>query len=96
MKVTVLFLAQLAGVDLTLAAVDDRLPGRLAAWHGGRAGRSLPFVVAVLATVGITQLIAIILGVDRLLDMSRTVVNVMGDLTATVYVAKKEGAKLQI
>jgi DAACS family dicarboxylate/amino acid:cation (Na+ or H+) symporter len=57
----------------------------------------LPFVVAVLAMVGIpTQLIAIILGVDRLLDMSRTVVNVMGDLTATVYVAKKEGARLSI
>ena len=49
------------------------------------------------ATVGINPaLIAIILGVDRLLDMCRTVVNVMGDLTATVYVAKKEGATLQI
>jgi DAACS family dicarboxylate/amino acid:cation (Na+ or H+) symporter len=58
---------------------------------------SLPFVVGVLAMVGIpTQLIAIIIGVDRLLDMTRTVVNVMGDLTATVYVAKKEGAELQI
>lgn len=97
--VTVLFLAQLAGVDLTLT---QQLTIVYLAVLGsvGTAGvpaGSLPFVVAVLAMVGIpTQLIAIILGVDRLLDMSRTVVNVMGDLTATVYVAKKEGAVLNI
>ncbi len=34
--------------------------------------------------------IAIILGVDRLLDMSRTVVNVTGDLSAAIYVARSE------
>ena len=97
--VTVLFLAQLAGVDLTLA--QQLLIVYLAVLGSiGTAGvpsGSLPFVVAVLAMVGIpVQLIAIILGVDRLLDMSRTVVNVIGDLTATVYVAKKEGAVLKI
>jgi DAACS family dicarboxylate/amino acid:cation (Na+ or H+) symporter len=97
--VTVLFLAQLAGVDLTLAQqltiVYLAVLGSIGT--AGVPSGSLPFVVAVLAMVGIpTQLIAIILGVDRLLDMSRTVVNVMGDLTATVYVAKKEGATLQI
>ena len=97
--VTVLFLAQLAGVDLTLAQqltiVYLAVLGSIGT--AGVPSGSLPFVVAVLAMVGIpTQLIAIILGVDRLLDMSRTVVNVMGDLTATVYVAKKEGAQLNI
>jgi DAACS family dicarboxylate/amino acid:cation (Na+ or H+) symporter len=97
--VTVLFLAQLAGVDLTLAqqvtVVYLAILGSIGT--AGVPAGSLPFVVAVLAMVGIpTQLIAIIIGVDRLLDMSRTVVNVMGDLTATVYVAKKEGAELQI
>jgi len=35
--------------------------------------------------------IALILGVDRILDMSRTTVNVAGDITATVVVAKSEG-----
>ena len=35
--------------------------------------------------------IAIVLGVDRILDMSRTTVNVCGDLTATAWVAKSEG-----
>ena len=97
--VTVLFLAQLAGVDLTLTQqlmiVYLAVIGSIGT--AGVPAGSLPYVVAVLAMVGIpTQLIAIIIGVDRLLDMSRTVVNVLGDLTATVYVAKKEGATLHI
>ena len=97
--VTVLFLAQLAGVDLTLAQqmtiVYLAVLGSIGT--AGVPAGSIPFVVAVLATVGINPaLIAIIIGVDRLLDMSRTVVNVVGDMTAAVYVAKKEGAALQI
>ena len=35
--------------------------------------------------------IAIVLGVDRILDMTRTMVNVSGDLSATAFVAKSEG-----
>ena len=97
--VTVLFLAQLAGVDLTLA--QQLMIVYLAVLGSvGTAGvpsGSTPFVVAVLVTIGINPaLIAIILGVDRLLDMCRTVVNVVGDLAATVYVAKREGATLNI
>jgi len=54
---------------------------------------SIPFVVVVLVTVGINPaLIAIIIGVDRLLDMCRTTLNVVGDITAAVYVARSEGA----
>jgi Na+/H+-dicarboxylate symporter len=37
------------------------------------------------------EAIAIVLGVDRILDMSRTTVNVCGDLSATAWVAKAEG-----
>ena len=97
--VTVLFLAQLAGVELTLA--QQLMIVYLAVLGSvGTAGvpsGSTPFVVAVLVTIGINPaLIAIILGVDRLLDMCRTVVNVVGDLTAAVYVAKREGAALNI
>ena len=97
--VTVLFLAQLAGVDLTIA--QQLMIVYLAVLGSvGTAGvpsGSTPFVVAVLVTIGINPaLIAIILGVDRLLDMCRTVVNVVGDLAATVYVAKREGASLEI
>ncbi|MEK6612561.1 MAG: cation:dicarboxylase symporter family transporter, partial [Gemmatimonadota bacterium] len=35
--------------------------------------------------------IAIVLGVDRILDMTRTAVNVAGDISATAFVAKSEG-----
>ena len=94
-----LFLAQLAGVDLTIAqqlmVVYLAVLGSIGT--AGVPSGSTPFVVAVLATIGINPaLIAIILGVDRLLDMCRTVVNVVGDMTAAVYVAKKEGATLKI
>jgi DAACS family dicarboxylate/amino acid:cation (Na+ or H+) symporter len=95
--VTVLFLAQLAGVDLTLS---QQLMVLYLAILGsiGTAGvpaGSIPFVVAVLVTVGINPaLIAVIIGVDRLLDMCRTTLNVIGDMTAAVFVARSEGATL--
>lgn len=97
--VTVLFLAQLAGVDLTLTQqlmiVYLAVLGSIGT--AGVPSGSTPFVVAVLVTIGINPaLIAIILGVDRLLDMCRTVVNVVGDMTAAVYVAKREGATLKV
>ena len=59
--------------------------------------RAVAGVVVVLVTVGINPaLIAVIIGVDRLLDMCRTTLNVVGDLTAAVYVARSEGASLSI
>jgi DAACS family dicarboxylate/amino acid:cation (Na+ or H+) symporter len=95
--VTVLFLAQLAGVDLTIA--QQLMVVYLAILGGvGTAGvpsGSIPFVILVLATVGVNPaLIAIILGVDRILDMCRTVLNVVGDITAATYVARSEGVVL--
>jgi DAACS family dicarboxylate/amino acid:cation (Na+ or H+) symporter len=95
--VTVLFLAQLAGVDLTLG--QQILVAYLAILGGiGTAGvpsGSIPFIVVVLATIGVNPaLIAIILGVDRILDMCRTTLNVAGDITAATYVARSEGYEL--
>lgn len=95
--VTVLFLAQLAGVDLTLG--QQVLVAYLAILGGvGTAGvpsGSIPFIIVVLTTIGINPgLIALILGVDRLLDMCRTTLNVTGDLTAATYVARSEGYSL--
>lgn len=95
--VTVLFLAQLAGVDLTVA--QQLMVVYLAILGGiGTAGvpsGSIPFVIIVLASIGVNPaLIAIILGVDRLLDMCRTVLNVTGDLTVATYVARSEGFPL--
>jgi DAACS family dicarboxylate/amino acid:cation (Na+ or H+) symporter len=91
--VTVLFLAQLFGVDLTLAQQGTVVLLSILGGVGtaGVPGGSLPMVVVVLQTVGLPgEAIAVILGVDRLLDMSRTVLNVTGDVTAAVYVARSE------
>jgi dicarboxylate/amino acid:cation (Na+ or H+) symporter, DAACS family len=95
--VTVLFLAQLAGVDLTMG--QQLMVVYLAIIGGiGTAGipsGSIPFIIGVLVTIGINPaLIAIILGVDRILDMCRTTLNVTGDLTAATYVARSEGYEL--
>ncbi|MCA1609103.1 MAG: dicarboxylate/amino acid:cation symporter, partial [Acidobacteria bacterium] len=89
--VTVLFIAQLAGIELTLGT---QLLVVLYAIIGGigTAGvpsGSIPFIIGILAMIGIDPaLIAIILGVDRILDMCRTTLNVVGDLTAATFVAR--------
>lgn len=95
--VTVLFLAQLAGVDLTfgqqLMVVYMAILGGIGT--AGVPSGSIPFIILVLATVGVNPaLIAIVLGVDRILDMCRTTLNVVGDLTAATYVARSEGYPL--
>jgi len=95
--VTVLFLAQLAQVPLTLG--QQLMVVYLAILGGiGTAGvpsGSIPFIIAVLASVGVNPgLIAMVLGVDRILDMCRTTLNVVGDLTAATYVARSEGFRL--
>jgi dicarboxylate/amino acid:cation (Na+ or H+) symporter, DAACS family len=95
--VTVLFLAQLAGVNLTLG--QQILVAYMAMLGSiGSAGvpsGSIPFVIVVLISVGINpSLIALILGVDRILDMCRTTLNVTGDLTVATYVARSEGYPL--
>ncbi|HWT02281.1 MAG TPA: dicarboxylate/amino acid:cation symporter [Pyrinomonadaceae bacterium] len=95
--VTVLFLAQLAGVDLSLG--QQLMVVYLAILGGiGTAGvpsGSIPFIIGVLATINVNPaLIAIILGVDRILDMCRTTLNVVGDITAATFVARSEGYKL--
>src|SRR5256885_1881879 len=91
--VTVLFLAQVFGVSLDLGTqiIVLILSVITAVGAAGVPGGSLPLLMVVLATVGVpAEGIAIILGVDRILDMCRTTVNVCGDLTAAVYVARTE------
>ena len=95
--VTVLFLAQLAGVELSLGlqlmVVYMAILGGIGT--AGVPSGSIPFIIGILAMIGIDPaLIAIILGVDRFLDMCRTTLNVTGDLTAATYVARSEGYEL--
>jgi DAACS family dicarboxylate/amino acid:cation (Na+ or H+) symporter len=92
--VTVLFLAQVFGVDLSLGQqiIVVLMSVITAIGAAGVPGGSLPLIMVVLATVGVPpEAIAVILGIDRILDMSRTTLNVTGDLTAACYVARTEG-----
>jgi DAACS family dicarboxylate/amino acid:cation (Na+ or H+) symporter len=91
--VTVLFLAQVFGVHLALGQQITVVAMSILAGVGtaGVPGGSLPLIVIVLQTVGIpAEAIGIILGVDRFLDMCRTVLNVTGDLVCATVVARFE------
>ena len=91
--ITVLFLAQVFGVELTLAQQVQVVLMSILAGVGtaGVPGGSLPLVVLVLKSVEVpVEGIGIILGVDRLLDMCRTTLNVTGDLAVAVCVDRVE------
>src|SRR5688572_10498622 len=92
--ITVLFLAQVFGVTLDLGqqVVVVIMSVLTAVGAAGVPGGSIPLLVGILSMFRIPpEGIAIVLGVDRILDMSRTTVNVIGDLCATTWVAKSEG-----
>lgn len=92
--ITVVFLAQVFGVELSLGqtAVVILMSVVTAIGAAGVPGGSIPLLVGIMAMFGIPgEGIAIILGIDRILDMARTTVNVAGDLTATAWVARSEG-----
>jgi DAACS family dicarboxylate/amino acid:cation (Na+ or H+) symporter len=92
---TVLFLAQVFGVDLTVSQQMQVVLMSVLAGIGtaGVPGGSLPLVVLVLQSVGVPgEGIGIILGVDRLLDMCRTSLNVTGDVLVAVCVDRLEPA----
>ena len=91
--VTVLFLAQLFGVELDLG--QQFLVMVICVLGGigtaGIPGGSLPVIAMILVTFGIpVEGLALILGIDRFLDMCRTTLNVTGDLVAATYVARGE------
>lgn len=95
--VTVLFLAQVFGVNLSLGMqlIVILMSVLTAIGSAGVPSGSIPLLVMVLAMVNIPpEGIAIILGVDRILDMCRTVLNVIGDITCAAYIAKSEGYNL--
>ncbi len=97
--VVVLFLAQVMGVDLTASQQFTVVLMAILAGVGtaGVPGGSLPLIVVVMQSVGVPgAAIGIIMGVDRILDMCRTVVNVTGDLAIAVCVAKTEPVDMLI
>jgi DAACS family dicarboxylate/amino acid:cation (Na+ or H+) symporter len=91
--VTVLFLAQVFAVpmDLMTQVIVVVMSVVTAIGVAGVPSGSIPLLVMVLGMVGVPgEGIALVLGVDRILDMARTVPNVTGDLLTSLIVARSE------
>ncbi|MGL5047474.1 MAG: dicarboxylate/amino acid:cation symporter [Shewanella sp.] len=92
--VATVFIAQVFGIELSLTdyAVVVVTATLASIGTAGVPGVGLIMLAMVLNQVGLpVEGIALIIGVDRLLDMVRTAVNVTGDCVATVIIAKSEG-----
>lgn len=82
------------GIDLNFSAfLTVILTATLASiWTAGVPGVRMIMLSMVLQSVGLpVEGIALIMGIDRILDMSRTAVNITGDAVCTLIVAKAEG-----
>ncbi|WP_228236034.1 dicarboxylate/amino acid:cation symporter [Allomuricauda sp. M10] len=92
--VAAVFIAQAFGMDLSLSAQLGIIVTATLASIGSAAvpGAGMVMLVIVLAQAGIPEAgLALIFAVDRPLDMCRTVVNVTGDATVSMVVAKSVG-----
>lgn len=93
--VAVIFIAQAYGIELTPAAIATVIATATVASIGTAGVPSVGLVTLsmVLTSVGLpTEGIALIMGIDRILDMLRTAVNITGDAVCTTIVAKQQGA----
>lgn len=97
--VAVMFIAQAYGIELTMGQQGIVVLTALLAAIGS-AG--IPMAGLVMMTIVLTAVnlplegIGLILAVDRILDMSRTTINVWGDTCAAVIIAKSEGETLNV
>lgn len=97
--VAAVFIAQVFNMDLTLGDQVAIVATATAASVGaaGVPGAGMVTLAMVLTAAGIPELgLALILGMDRLLDMFRTAVNVTGDLAVTTVMAVAEGERLMV
>jgi DAACS family dicarboxylate/amino acid:cation (Na+ or H+) symporter len=94
--VTVLFIAQVFGQDLSLSQqiVVVLMSVVTAIGTAGVPGGSIPLLMMVLQMVGVpVEGIAIVIGIDRILDMCRTTVNVTGDMVTALVVERFERSR---
>lgn len=99
--VAVIFVAQVMGIDLSFGAQFAVVVTALLTSIGvaGIPSASLVAILLILNSSGIPNAemaVVALLSVDRLLDMSRTAVNVFGDSCAAVCIAKSEGEELSV
>jgi proton glutamate symport protein len=89
-----IFVAQAAGIHLTWP-MQLLMMGTLILTSKGVAGVPRAVLVVLLATAATfrlpTEPIFVILGIDALLDMARTMINVVGNCLASAVIAKWEG-----
>jgi len=94
--ITVLFVAQVFGIDLALSEqlLVVLMSVIVSIGAAGVPGGSIPLLMIVVSMVGAPmEGIAIVLGIDRILDMCRTTTNVTGDLISSTIVARYAGVK---
>nr|WP_263323126.1 dicarboxylate/amino acid:cation symporter [Neobacillus sp. Marseille-Q6967] len=94
--VATIFIAQVYGIDLTFTQLLTVILTATLASIGtaGVPGVGLVMLSMVLTSVGLpVEAIALVLGIDRLLDMCRTAVNITGDAACAVIVSKTEGQR---
>lgn len=92
--VATIFIAQVYGIDLTFSAILTVILTATLASIGtaGVPGVGLVMLSMVLSSIGLpVEGIALIMGIDRLLDMTRTAINITGDAVCTLIIAKTEG-----
>ncbi|WP_216829358.1 dicarboxylate/amino acid:cation symporter [Alkalihalobacterium elongatum] len=91
--VATVFIAQIYGIELGIVALLTVILTATLASIGtaGVPGVGLIMLSMVLTSVGLpVEAIALVLGVDRLLDMCRTAVNITGDAACAVFISKSE------
>ena len=91
--VATIFIAQVFAVDLTVTDMLLVILTAVLASIGTAAvpGAGMIMLAMVLESVGLPVAgIALIIGIDRLLDMTRTLVNITGDLTCALYITESE------
>jgi proton glutamate symport protein len=89
-----IFIAQMYGIDLSITQQISLMLVLMVTSKGiaGVPGVSFVVLLATLGTVGIPlEGLAFIAGIDRILDMARTVVNVLGNSLAAIVMSKWEG-----
>ena len=93
--IAAVFFAQMFGIELTFTQYLVLIPAATIGSIGaaGFPGGGIVMMSMVLASVNIPiEGISLILGIDRILDMFRTMINITGDCTVTVLIDKMEGS----
>jgi dicarboxylate/amino acid:cation (Na+ or H+) symporter, DAACS family len=97
--ITIVFLAQFFGFELSLAQQATVMGLAIVAGIGtaGVPGGAWPMIASILRQLGVPpDGIGVVLGIDRILDMSRTTLNVIGDMTIAACVAAWDGEPAEV